>query len=183
MSPEGPTKLKLTWNEPRTTGGSPITGYFIQVSRTTWTITARTKVLGYLGQHRRSRAITEPDDGTQTAWKIDDPDTREYIYQGLMPADARWFRVIALNAVATVDVTMISRHARRRGNGRYWQRRPGAWPDGSGLIARCAQWPGGGGGKELQPDRGPVIAACCCCGTRPKTRLATPWRVRHRPQD
>ena len=29
---EGPTKLKLTWNEPRTTGGADVTGYYIEVS-------------------------------------------------------------------------------------------------------------------------------------------------------
>ena len=100
VSAEGPTKLKLTWNEPRTTGGSPVTGYYIQVSNDVDDNRTREGTIWFSIDDLMSG--TEPDDGTQTAWEIDDTDTREYIYQGLMPEDARWFRVIALSAVATV---------------------------------------------------------------------------------
>ena len=105
VAAEGPTKLKLTWDEPRADGGSDVTGYLIQVSN---------DVDDNRGLRNDASADwfgigeltsgTEPNDGDQTAWKLDDTDTMEYVYEGLEPNDARWFRVIALNAVATVTV-------------------------------------------------------------------------------
>ena len=104
----GPTKLKLTWNEPRTNGGSDVTGYYVQVAndvddnRTLELASTNPWVnVNYVTVDLRSSNDLKMD-GKQTTWDLDDPDAMEYVYTGLNPNDARWFRVIALNGAATV---------------------------------------------------------------------------------
>ena len=100
VSADGPTKLMLEWDEPRSDGGSDVTGYYIQVADdddndlifegTAWiSVNAVTD-------------MTAPADKAQTEWETDDADIMEYTYKGLMPSNVRWFRVIALNSVAAL---------------------------------------------------------------------------------
>ena len=109
---EGPTKLKLTWNAPRTTGGSAVTGYFIQVGNDvddnrTFTVAAARP---WVSVNDVTEVANSSDalalDIAQTPWEVDDTSTREYIYTGLNPDDARWFRVIALSGVASVTLSV-----------------------------------------------------------------------------
>ena len=104
---EGPTKLKLTWNAPRITGGADVTGYYIEVSNDTDDNNTRegNVWISVNDLAADTQATAGPaGDGVQTTWKVDDADTTEYTYTGLNPEDARWFRVIALNSAATVTV-------------------------------------------------------------------------------
>ena len=104
---EGPTKLKLTWNAPRITGGADVTGYYIEVSNDVDDNSTRegNVWISVNDLAANTQADAGPaGDGVQTTWKTDDADTTEYTYVGLEPEDARWFRVIALNSVATVTV-------------------------------------------------------------------------------
>jgi fibronectin type 3 domain-containing protein len=111
---EGPTKLKLMWDEPSDNGGSKVTGYLIQVAddvdnnRTLTTVDATepwVNIHDITDTQYAAIGVVTSDVSTidpQDEWKIDDADTMEYIYQNLMPNDARWFRVIALNGTAMV---------------------------------------------------------------------------------
>ena len=110
---EGPTKLKLTWDEPRADGGSDVTGYLIQVANDVddnRTLDADdtnpwVSIHDFTDTDFASFVVVESDapaPATQDEWETDDADAREYVYQNLEPNDARWFRVIALNGVATV---------------------------------------------------------------------------------
>ena len=110
VSAVGPTKLKLTWNavSARNNGGSPVSGYYIEVSNdidNNLTPRSDPAWISVSDLDATTNAAEGPaDDEEQTAWEVDDPDTREYTYVELDPNEVRWFRVIALNAVATVTV-------------------------------------------------------------------------------
>ena len=111
VAAEGSTKLKLTWDEPRSDGGADVTGYLIQVAndvddnRIRSTANNPQWVSIHDSSDYETTTVVLASDGDQDEWKIDDPDTREYVYKGLNPEDIRWFRVIALNSAATVPAT------------------------------------------------------------------------------
>ena len=102
VSADGPTKLKLEWDAPRSDGGSDVTGYYIQVSDDMDTdLIFEGTAAGWISVAIVTGTST-PGDGMQDEWETDDADTMEYTYMGLKPGNVRWFRVIALNSVAAL---------------------------------------------------------------------------------